>query len=155
MVVPGYHQELAGRSIPWLIIHSALVFLVSNEPDKTAALAERTHYGLWAFGGVLMMMAVEFLLRGSPGIACPRFWRARLLIVLPVLIQASSIQGNKNLSLHICEAACIRCISLFFFDCVFINIDWSSICATSLWSLMHFTWLSILLIFKERIDQTS
>lgn len=51
-----------------------MVSSVSNEPDKTAALAERTHYGLWAFGGVLMMMAVEFLLRGSPGIASPHSW---------------------------------------------------------------------------------
>lgn len=77
-VVPGYHQELAGRSIPSPIIHSATVSSVSNEPDKTAALAKRTHYGLWAFGGVLMMTAMEFLLRGSPGIASPQLMASKV-----------------------------------------------------------------------------
>ncbi len=121
VVIPGYHQELAGRSIPSTIIHSTLVSSVSNEPNKTAALAERTHYGLWAFGGVLMMKAVEFLLRGSPGIASPHSWRARLLIVLPILIQALSMQGNRKLSLNVCDATRIGHVlaACLFYVCVF------------------------------------
>lgn len=98
-----------------------MVSSVSNEPDKTAALAERTHYGFWAFGGVLMMMAVEFLLRGSPGIAFPHSWRARLLIVLPVLIQALCMQGNRKLSLNVYDATRIGRVlaACLFCHCVF------------------------------------